>query len=153
METIVQVLATWFGLGKLPFSPGTFGTIGAIPLVLLLAPYGPFPYMIGVLVMVVSAIGISQMYEADSGTHDSSEIVIDEVAGYMVAMTWIPLHWQTLALGFVLFRVFDIVKPFPISWMDEKIKGGTGVVADDVAAGIVVNILMQLAWTYGRTWL
>jgi phosphatidylglycerophosphatase A len=140
-------------LGKLPFSPGTFGTIGALPLILVLAPLGAIPYMIATFTIVVFAIWISQMHELLNATHDSSEIVIDEVAGILVAMAFVPLTWKTLALGFILFRIFDILKPFPISWMDRKIKGGVGVVVDDVAAGLVVNVLLQLALTYGKAWL
>ncbi len=144
MKTVVEWLAWWFGLGRMPFSPGTFGTIGAIPLVYGLACLGPIPYMIGTLVFIVFAIFVAHAYETMHGEHDSSQIVIDEVAGFLVTMTWVPLTLKMWFAGFVLFRLFDIVKPFPISYLDQRIEGGFGTVIDDVAAGLAANVILQL---------
>lgn len=143
MRTVVEWLACWFGLGKIPFAPGTFGTLGAIPLVYVLTQLGPIPYMIGTLVFIVGAVFIAQAFETFHGTHDPSQIVIDEVAGFLVSMTWVPLSWPFWLAGFVLFRILDILKPFPIGELDRRIKGGLGTVIDDVAAGLVVNVLLQ----------
>jgi phosphatidylglycerophosphatase A len=132
----------------MPFSPGTFGTLGAIPLAYALVQLGPVPYLVFTLVFIVFAIVVSQRFESFHVEHDLSEIVIDEVAGFLVAMAWLPSTWQYWLAGFLLFRFFDIVKPFPISYLDRKIKGGMGVVIDDVAAGLVVNVILQ--WWSGR---
>lgn len=143
MKTLVELLAHWFGLGRLPFSPGTFGTIGAIPVVFALAWLGPIPYMIGTLVFIVVAVVVAQAYEGFHRQHDAQQIVIDEVAGFLVSMTWVPLTWPMLLAGFILFRALDILKPGPIGYLDRKIEGGLGTVIDDVAAGLVVNVLLQ----------
>lgn len=89
------------------------------------------------------AIVASEAYEKMKGEHDLSEIVVDEVIGMLVALVWLPMSWQTFFLGFVLFRLFDIWKPWPISFIDRKVGGGVGVVADDLLAGIVVNVILQ----------
>lgn len=146
-QKVIIQLATFFGAGKLPKSPGTWGTLATIPLWYLLAQLHALPYMIVVLLLCVAAILIAQAYENMMGTHDSKEIVIDEVVGFLITMTWLPLTWQSLLAGFVLFRIVDIVKPPPIRQLDQKVKGGMGVVIDDIAAGIVCNIILQLIYT------
>lgn len=136
-------LATVFGVGRLPKGPGTWGTLAAVPLVVLLLWAGPFWHMgFAVLFLPVSILA-AEMFEQESGTHDSKAIVIDEVIGYVIAMTWLPLTWQSVLAGFVLFRCLDILKPYPISVLDREMKGGVGVVVDDVAAGIITNIVLQ----------
>ena len=84
---------------------------------------------------------------AKGGGHDRQEIVIDEVAGFLITMAMIPLTWQTWVAGFLLFRFFDAVKPWPISVLDKKVKGGLGVVVDDVAAGLAANLILQVLIT------
>lgn len=143
LKTVVEWLARWFGLGLMPFAPGTFGTVGAIPLAIALCLLGPLPYMIGTLVFIVAAVFVAQAYEIFHGEHDPSQIVIDEVAGFLVAMTWVPPTWINILAAFVLFRILDIFKPFPINHIDRRMKGGLGTVMDDVAAGLVVNVLLQ----------
>jgi phosphatidylglycerophosphatase A len=144
LKTLVEWLATWFGLGRMPFSPGTFGTFGAIPLVLGLVLLGPLPYMIGTIVFIIAAVFIAHLYEVWHHEHDPQSIVIDEVAGFLVSMTWVPLTWQYLLAAFLLFRFLDILKPGPIGYLDRHVEGGLGTVIDDVAAGLVVNVLLQL---------
>jgi phosphatidylglycerophosphatase A len=85
-------------------------------------------------------------------THDSKEIVIDEVVGFLITMTWLPLTWQSLVAGFVVFRFLDIVKPPPIRQLDRKVPGGFGVMVDDVAAGIIGSILLQFVYNH-TNWL
>ncbi len=92
---------------------------------------------------------ICHLTEKSNLRHDSSEIVIDEVAGYLLAVAWLPNTWQTYVYAFVLFRVFDIIKPPPIKQIDKKIGGGFGVMADDMAAGIAANLILQ--WLYYST--
>lgn len=86
------------------------------------------------------------MYENYFDTHDDKHVVIDEVVGFLITMTWLPVTWQSFVGGFLLFRLFDIWKPVPIRNIDQKIKGGLGVVADDVVAGIVANIILQMIY-------
>ena len=143
------ILATWFGCGKFPKAPGTAGTLGAIPLVWALSLLGPLPYMLATLVFTIFAIFVAHVYEAESGEHDASEVVIDEVAGFLVTMTWVPFSWTYVLAGFLLFRFFDILKPFPISYIDRKVGGGVGVVADDLLAGILANVILQFLWQKG----
>jgi len=139
-----MILATWFGCGKAPVAPGTFGTLGALPLAWALAQLMPVQYMLATVIFSVGAIFVAHLHEVTSGEHDASEVVIDEVAGFLVTMTWIPFNWKYVLAGFILFRFFDAVKPFPISYMDRNIKGGVGIVADDLVAGIVSNIVLQV---------
>jgi len=148
----IAILATWFGLGRTKKAPGTFGTLGAIPLVFVLYQLGPIQYMIGTFLFIVFAIFISQAHERELGHHDASEIVIDEVAGFLVTMTWLPMGGKSLGIGFAIFRLLDIWKPFPIRYFDKKVEGGVGVVVDDVVAGLIANIFLQLLYTR-TTWL
>ncbi|AZZ35732.1 phosphatidylglycerophosphatase A [Bdellovibrio sp. qaytius] len=148
-QKIIILLATFFGSGKLPKSPGTWGTLATIPLWYLMATkLHIVSYMIVTVLLCVAAIVISQAYENMTNTHDSKEIVIDEVVGFLITMTWLPMTWQSLVAGFVLFRIVDITKPPPIRQLDQKVKGGVGVVIDDIAAGLVCNILLQIVYTY-----
>lgn len=142
-KKIIASLAQWFGLGLLPRSPGTFGTLGAIPLVYALVITGEIPYLILTLAFIVFAIWVAHVHESSLRSHDASEIVIDEVAGFLVSMAWVPFEWKWVGLAFVLFRFFDILKPFPINYLDKNVKGGLGTVVDDVAAGLVVNVILQ----------
>lgn len=147
-DRIILIFVTFFGLGRLPIASGTWGTLGAIPVVLLFAQAGPYGYMGLTLVLSFLAIVAADLYQKRVGGHDKSEIVIDEVAGYLVTMTWVPLTWQSIVIGFFLFRILDILKPYPIGKLDEKVKGGFGVVVDDLAAGVVGNIILQLVFTH-----
>lgn len=148
----IECLATGLYLGKAPFMPGTFGTLLGLPLAwLLMQGGGPF-YLIATLVAILAAVGIAELYEAQSSTHDPGEVVIDEVVGYLVAFAWLPLTWPSFLAAFVLFRAFDIVKPFPISYLDKNVKGGLGTVLDDVAAGLAANVLLQVVLAK-TTWL
>lgn len=141
---LVEALATFFYLGKAPIAPGTIGTLGAIPVAIFLTRLGPTYLLLGTVAIGFGSVIVAQMYESMFGVHDSRAVVIDEVVGFLVAMVWLPLTWQTIAAGFFIFRILDIFKPFPISVIDRKVKGGTGVVLDDVAAGLVTNLILQL---------
>lgn len=147
LKTSVELLAQWFGLGRIPYGPGTFGTLGAIPLVYFLnwALVGadPIGYLVATLLFMVFAMWVAQKYETLNKLHDPSHVVIDEVAGFLVAMTWVPFDLKNVAIAFVLFRFFDIVKPFPINRLDKRVGGGFGTVIDDIVAGLIVNVLMQ----------
>ncbi|OYZ17399.1 MAG: hypothetical protein B7Y39_15355 [Bdellovibrio sp. 28-41-41] len=144
---IAEIISTWFYVGKIRFAPGTWGTLATVPFVILFQTFGSILYMVCAFVILFAGIFLSDIYEKSKGNHDLSEIVIDEVAGYMIAMTMLPMTWQALAAGFILFRFFDILKPFPIGWLDRKIGGGLGVMLDDVAAGVITNVILQLLYT------
>ena len=146
-KKIIKNSATLFGLGKKVKAPGTIGTLATIPFVMGLGTLGPVGYMSVTFALVLWAILASELYEQEKGGHDHPEIIIDEVVGFLVTMTWLPMTWQALAAGFILFRILDIFKPFPIGYLDKKVQGGFGVVVDDVAAGIIASILLQIVYT------
>ena len=144
---LISLLATVGGLGKAPFAPGTFGTLGGIPMVFALSYVHSVLALLGAFAIVITAIFIAEAYQSNKEGHDHQEIVIDEVAGFVVTMAMIPLTPQTWLAGFVLFRILDATKPWPISRLDQKIKGGVGVVIDDVAAGLIANLILQILIT------
>lgn len=146
LNSFLLNLATLFGIGKLSKAPGTLATLATIPIWYVLAQAGPIIYMAIVFILFPVGVWASQVYENQSDSHDSKEIVIDEVVGFLITMTWMPFTWQSVLFGFLLFRFFDIVKPPPIRQLDKKIPGGFGVMVDDVAAGIISSILMQLIY-------
>lgn len=145
-------VATVFGVGRIPKAPGTWGSLVTLPLVLGLMLLGPLVYMAVTLAMAIIAIIAAEQYEQQSEKHDSKEIVIDEVAGMLVTMTMLPMTWQSFVIGFVLFRILDIFKPFPIRYFDRKVPGGFGVVIDDLVAGMIANGILQLM-LYHTAWL
>ncbi len=148
VDYTLSLLATWFYIGKIKKAPGTWATLAALPLALVLNLLGPLFYMTSVFLLLLIGIVAADFYEKKSSIHDNSEIVIDEVLGYLITMIWLPSTWQAYVIGFILFRILDIFKPFPIGYLDRKIKGGMGVMMDDIAAGIIANIILQQAYTY-----
>ncbi len=134
-DTIAHVLSVWFGCGHTPFAPGTAGTLGAIPLYLLLRGHGPG--VVAIAAAVVTAIGLwsSGRVERRLGIEDPQIVCIDEVAGVLI--TWIaaPMTTRALVVGFVAFRVFDQLKPWPANRL-QRLAGGPGIMLDDVAAGV-----------------
>ena len=146
LNGLSKAIATALGAGYSPVAPGTCGTLVSVPLAYALAPLEVWQF--GLVVVAVIALGIWAAERADHawGTHDSGRIVIDEVAGYLATMTLVDRgHWVPLAVGFVVFRALDILKPPPIRWLDENLPGGWGVVLDDVAAGVLgMGILVAL---------
>jgi len=143
---IIEGLATGLYLGKIPFAPGTFGTLLGIPLAWLLARISAPAYLFLTFLLIVAAAAICEMYERFTGRHDPSEVVIDEVVGYLVAAAWLPDTWQAYLAAFIVFRFFDILKPFGIRSIDRRVKGGFGTVLDDVAAGLAANIVLQFVY-------
>lgn len=147
VRRFLKSLATGFGIGNLGKAPGTLGTLVTLPFCALLLWLGPLVHMIFAALFTPVAVLSAEIVEQDEKTHDLPKVVVDEILGMIIAVVWLPLTWQTLVYGFVLFRFFDILKPFPIGMLDKKMKGGVGVVADDVAAGIIVNIILQLVYS------
>ncbi|MBC7421642.1 MAG: phosphatidylglycerophosphatase A [Bdellovibrio sp.] len=147
MQKILLLTATFFNIGKSKYAPGTMGTLATIPLWYLLSQLGSFTYMAITLLLIPVGVAAAQAYVTYSNTHDAQEIVIDEVVGYLITMVWLPLTWQSAVIGFVVFRFLDILKPPPIRNLDRKVKGGFGVMIDDIAAGIIGSVIMQLLYT------
>jgi phosphatidylglycerophosphatase A len=140
----IHFLAFGFGSGALPWAPGTFGTLVAIPLFLLLAPLPLWAYLSLVAVLTVLGVWLCQVTSRDLGVHDHAGIVWDEIVGYLITMIAIPATWPWLVTGFVLFRLFDIIKPWPIGWADHHVHGGLGIMLDDVLAAVYAGLIMQL---------
>lgn len=136
-SAIAWTLATWFGCGRVPKAPGTAGTVGAIPLYLLLARAGRAGVGAGAVVATFVGVWAASVVARELGKKDPQVVVIDEVAGFLVTMAPVRVvSWQAVLTGFVLFRVLDSLKPWPIG-RAEKLPGGWGIVMDDVAAGVV----------------
>jgi phosphatidylglycerophosphatase A len=147
----VHFLAFGFGSGLAAKMPGTFGTLAALPLVVLLSHYASFSvYLIVTILVSIVGIWICGKTAQDMDVHDDSSIVWDEIAGMMITMLAVPLSWQTLLIGFVLFRFFDILKPWPISYLDKHVHGGFGIMIDDVLAGLFalgcVHLGLSMGW-------
>ena len=139
----IHFLALGFGSGLSPKAPGTFGTLAAIPVFLLFSYFTPLFYSIAVLIVCVAGIYICGKTAEDVGVHDHGAIVWDEIAGYLITMFLIPNRWQSIVVGFILFRIFDILKPWPISYIDKQIHGGFGIMFDDVIAGVMALACMH----------
>lgn len=131
-----QLLALGFGAGLLKPAPGTWGTLAAVPFYLLMAQLSTVGYIALTVLACVVGVWICHRCAQDVGVHDHSSIVWDEFAGFFVTMILIEPTAFNIALGFALFRFFDIVKPWPISWLDRKVHGGLGIMLDDIVAGL-----------------
>lgn len=140
----IQFLALGFGSGLAPKAPGTFGTLAAIPIFLLLSMLTPLLYFIVVALLSIAGIYICGKAADDAGVHDHPAIVWDEFIGLFITMFMIPVSWQSVLIGFLLFRLFDILKPWPISYIDKNISGGLGIMLDDILAGVFALVIMQL---------
>ena len=144
--TITKILATGFGLGYVPKMPGTAGSVLGLALVWWLTPLGMATYTGIAVLFIFFAVWVSHRAEREFAVKDAPQIVIDEIAGILVTFIAVPVLWPTLVAGFFLFRFFDIVKPTPIK-QTQRLPGGWGVVMDDVAAGVVSNIVLQIVLT------
>jgi len=143
MRRLALILASNGGLGYAPVVPGTFGTLAGIPAFWLLAELAPAGYLLA----VAAVTGVAVWAAGEAGRHygvaDDRRIVIDELAGYLVTIAFLPWSWTTAWLGFAWFRVFDILKPPPVGWIDRHYKNGFGVVFDDVAAGVYAALALR----------
>ncbi len=140
----LHLIAFGFGSGLLPKAPGTFGTLVGVVFYLLLQGL-PLPLYLGLtLVGFLAGVWICGRTSRDLGVHDHSGIVWDEIIGYLVTMSLAPAGWQWVLVGFLLFRIFDILKPWPIRWLDQRVPGGFGIMFDDLLAGLYAGLVMQL---------
>ena len=140
----IHFLAFGFGAGLSPKAPGTMGTLVAIPIFVLFSYLTLTNYLILLILLIIISFYIAGKSAQLLGVHDHGGIVIDEICGYLVAMIVAPTTWQGIILGFVLFRVFDIFKPWPIKLLDQRVPGGIGIVIDDLMAGIYALLSLQL---------
>jgi phosphatidylglycerophosphatase A len=156
---IITFAATWCYSGKSPKAPGTAGSFAALPFGWLIWAYGGNATLI-LASIAVFAIGIwtAQLYSNMLGIHDPGEIVIDEVVGQWMCLLVVPLAgaWMDIAwmlIAFVAFRIFDIIKPWPIRWVDRRVGGGFGIMFDDVLAGVfaMVSLAVIVHLTVGWT--
>ncbi len=147
MSHPLHLLAFGFGSGLAPVAPGTFGTLVGLPLFWLLAPLPLWGYLAVVVVLFAAGVWLCDQVSRDLGVHDHAGIVWDEIVGYLVVMSAMPRgEWEWMLAGFLLFRLFDIVKPWPIGWVDRRVSGGFGIMLDDLLAALYGVVLMQLAY-------
>jgi phosphatidylglycerophosphatase A len=144
MKRFILLLATNGGLGYFPRAPGTIGTLAGIPVYALLSRLSTPLYLLTWLALLALACWAATHAGRIFGVIDDRRIVIDELVGYLVAVAFVPFSWTAAIAGFFLFRFFDIVKIWPASWFDRRMKNGVGVVLDDVAAGIYAAFVLHL---------
>jgi len=142
---VSEAAATLFGLGRVPFAPGTLGSLAALPLAWLAMSLGGMTATLALAALVaVVGIWVSEAYAVESGNADPEECIIDEVAGQLVACALAPLSLAGFALAFAMFRLFDISKLWPVS-AAERLRGGIGIVGDDLVAGVIAGIVVAVA--------
>lgn len=141
--SIANFFALGAGLGLAPKAPGTFGTLLGIPL-LFLMPQNMLAYAVTLVALFIFGVWCCEQCSQQLGVHDHPGIVWDEVVGYLIAMISMPRSVLWVVAAFVIFRIFDIWKPWPIGWVDKRVHGGMGIMLDDVLAGIYSAIVLQL---------
>ncbi len=148
---LVLGLATWGGVGFLPYMPGTWGALAALPLWYHLAHTGPWVYGLGVAALIILGLWVAGPAQEMLGRTDHPAIVVDEVVGLLITLAGVPPTWRALVLGLVIFRTLDILKPFPIRWFGAGGRGGLEVMADDVAAGVIGRVVLEVVMiVWGR---
>lgn len=142
-KNLTLLFATFFYIGYSPVAPGTVGTIGAVFLLFALSMFSLEVYFLFLVGFIIFSIWVSGRASCLLGAEDPRQVVIDEVCGYMVTMSFLPLSLTNMVIGFFLFRFFDVVKPPPLRRL-ESLKGGVGIVADDICAGVYANVILQI---------
>ncbi len=139
-----HLLALGFGTGLMPVAPGTFGTLAAVPLYLLMTQFLSLPvYLLVTALLALVGIRLCGRTARVLGEGDPGPVVWDEMVGLLVALAALPPQWPWILAGFVIFRLFDILKPWPVSWADRRLKGGLGIMMDDLVAGMLALGLLQ----------
>lgn len=141
----MQFFAFGFGSGLSPWAPGTAGTLVAIPAYFLVSDLSLPMYTLFIAVMTLLGIWFCEVASRELGVHDHPGIVWDEFVGYWITLWALPATWTWIIAGFVVFRIFDIIKPWPIGPLDKKVKGGFGIMIDDIVAGILACGTLHLA--------
>ncbi len=146
---ILEFLATWFYSGKSPKAPGTCGSLATLPFVYALAHfYGTYAVATFALIVTLIGIPVAEKYARALNKKDPGQIVIDEVAGQSIALIFAGTNLLLFACAFLLFRLFDISKPWIVGWADKKLNGGIGIMLDDVFAGMFAAVLIYLLAVY-----
>jgi phosphatidylglycerophosphatase A len=140
----VMFLATGARVGRIPFAPGTFGSLVGLPIAYLLSKTDWALASILTAILILFAVRVAHLAERQLKAKDPGCIVIDEIAGMCVTLLAIPMTWATGVAGFFLFRIFDVIKPPPVRQMERRLQGGWGVVMDDVVAGIMANLVLRI---------
>ncbi len=143
LDKLALILSSCFGIGLIPVAQGTFGTLAGIPLAMALAHLGPMADAYILFFFVLLAMWASDRSARALEKDDPAEVVIDEIAGLLLTLFLLPATGFNLCFGFILFRVFDILKPYPIRRL-EKVAGGAGIVLDDLLAGTYANLCIRL---------
>ena len=143
LRSPVLLLAFGFGSGLSPKAPGTAGTLLAVAIYLVLPDMHWLVYLSLLLVAAAAGVWICDRSARLLGVHDHPGIVWDEFVGYWITMFMAPAGWEWVVVGFILFRLLDILKPWPVKWADEKVQGGLGIMLDDVLAGILAALALQ----------
>ncbi|MFH2011277.1 MAG: phosphatidylglycerophosphatase A [Pseudomonadota bacterium] len=148
-ERVILFVATGAYSGYSPIAPGTVGTLVGVGIYLIICNTSPLVYSTIALFLFFPAVLVSGKAEKILNEQDSKHIVIDEIFGFIVTMAFVPSGLLYIVLGFIFFRVLDILKIFPINFFEKKVKGGYGIVLDDLLAGIYANILLQVVGFFG----
>jgi len=143
-QTLIINVATCGGIGRIPFAPGTFGSIPGLFLYYLLSHLHPLASAGCIIGFILLSVLISGRAARLLNLKDPGCIVIDEIAGMAATFFALPLNPYLAVFGFALFRLFDVLKPFPVGYLDKNLKGGMGIVLDDVAAGVICNIILHV---------
>lgn len=141
----IHFLAFGFGSGAIPKAPGTWGTLAAVPFVLIWQQLPLAGYLLVLVLATLLGIWLCDRTARDMGVHDHGGIVWDEFVGMWLTMLLAPPGWLWLLAGFVLFRLFDIWKPWPIGWVDRRVGGGFGIMLDDILAGLMALLVLLVA--------
>ncbi len=149
-QRAVMFVATGGFVGYFPVAPGTMGSLVGLLFCLVLGSLPRVWALAGLIPLVLAAVWTAGVAAKLVGRKDPGCIVIDEIAGMAVALAAVDLSAVTMAAGFLLFRIFDVVKPFPVGWLDRRLSGGWGIVLDDVAAGLMANLALRLVLLLGR---
>lgn len=140
----LHFIAFGFGSGAMPFAPGTFGTLMAVPFYLVLSLLPPSIYLFLVVLITLASMWLCEVVSKEIHVHDHPGMCLDEIVGYLITMCYAPTGWPWMVLGFILFRIFDIWKPWPINYVDQNVGGGIGIILDDVLAGFASLIVLQI---------
>ncbi|OPX54504.1 phosphatidylglycerophosphatase A [Oceanospirillum multiglobuliferum] len=141
----VHFLAFGLGSGAAPWAPGTVGTaLAVVPYLLWLQQLPILTFSLIIAISFVVGVWLCEKTSQDLGVHDHSGIVWDEFVGYWLTMLMAPPGWQWALVGFILFRFFDVLKPWPVKWADRRVAGGFGIMFDDLLAGIYAWLVLQI---------
>ncbi|MBW2682606.1 MAG: phosphatidylglycerophosphatase A [Deltaproteobacteria bacterium] len=146
MNQLIMALATGFYVGMIPRAPGTWGSLAAFLPWFFIKDLTLPAYLTVLVTVFILGFFVSGSAEKILDRPDAGPIVIDEILGMFITLTLAPPHPAAWILGFILFRIFDIFKPFPVSWFDQRVHGGIGIMMDDVIAGLYALVSLQLLW-------